>query len=276
MYPYWLLRPSPYQLFLKRKPCLFSLVQRQALSEQKAQIFPARALAFLGITNCASVSLSLFCSVDSSNALGTMKAFPDTKPSRSRKKSERSKMKSTTITRRKSSGSQVGMKMKATPRGRRSVTVPNCCFSPQRRNSNGLEAWRLTIEFRQTAPQYEPTVSTAVWALLRSPRLLLCRARMSDCWHEFFVNCLNLTLWVAFGVADSQVPGKAPPRCAHLTSSRQCPWKKAHVVTVSAECRSELPPQAFFPVGLEDLQVDGPPSQDSAVGAAAFPSKVLS
>lgn len=67
--------------------------------------------------------------MDSLNALGTMIAFPDIMLSGSGKKSERSKMKNTMITLKKNSGSQGGMKMKATPRGgQRSFTVPKLLF----------------------------------------------------------------------------------------------------------------------------------------------------
>lgn len=65
--------------------------------------------------------------MDSLGALGTMTAFPDTMRCGSGKKSERSTMRNTLITSKKSSGSRSGMKMKVTRRGgcrKESLTVP--------------------------------------------------------------------------------------------------------------------------------------------------------
>lgn len=103
------------------------------------------------------------------------------------------------ITLKKNSGSQSGMKMKATPReARKASQYPNCFIFSPTQTLRWIEkpVQYLNTDFRQTAQQYGPTVLTV--DIVTWPEAPVLHSQIEGCWNGFFFNCLNLTFRVAF------------------------------------------------------------------------------
>lgn len=136
-------------------------------------------------------------------------------------------MKNIMITLKKNSGSQSGMKMKATPReARKASQYPNCFIFSPTQTLRWIEkpVQYLNTDFRQTAQQYGPTVLTV--DIVTWPEAPVLHSQIEGCWNGFFFNCLNLTFRVAF-VFDLLVLGKGLPGYSYTTSFQMCSWKKA-------------------------------------------------
>lgn len=173
------------------------------------------------------------------------------------------------ITLKKNSGSQGGMKMKATPRrveGQKSFAVPMLFFFPPTQIQMDLKACSVPEYWVQPDYiQYEPTV--LIMDIVMWPEVLFCTAKFQTVGMDFFFNCLNLTSQFAFVfvVADSPVLGKGlPPAPSHCAPRMAVPTLSTALVNTLSSQRTE------------DLPINCPASQDSAVRVTVSQCKVLS
>lgn len=173
------------------------------------------------------------------------------------------------ITLKKNSGSQGGMKMKATPRwveGQKSFAVPMLFFFPPTQIQMDLKACSVPEYWVQPDYiQYEPTVLTM--DIVMWPEVLFCTVKFQTVGMDFFFNCLNLTSQFAFVfVVHGWLPC-AGEGLAACTQSLRSQNGRPHPQHCPCEHSSQR---------TGDLPINCPASQDSAVRVTVSQCKVLS